>query len=170
MRAGAGGVDGLRPTKDKRRVRLLPGVDEQRQAPSDEVQCMLDLPLEVADQLEVVGQTSATRGFEPGLQAIEEDRSECIVAAAGVAAGQNHDRGERHFRRFQSLRFAGRVGVALRRCSGQAQPDTSASGCWVTLCGLTVMTFQAPPIMKVMTVSLSLNPSPASGEGSFVSR
>jgi hypothetical protein len=51
MRAGAGGVDGLRPTKDKRRVRLLPGVDEQRQAPSDEVQCMLDLPLEVADQL-----------------------------------------------------------------------------------------------------------------------
>ena len=120
MCAGAGGVDDLRPTKDKWRRRLLSGVDEERQAPSDEVQRMLDLQLEVADQLEVVGQTGEVSGLEPGLQAIEEDRSECVVSAAGVAAGENHDRREGRFRRFQFLGFAGRVGVALRRCSGLA--------------------------------------------------
>ena len=120
MRAGAGGVDGLRPTKDKWRRCLLSGVDEQCQAPSDKVQRMLDLQLEVADQFEVVGRAGATRGFEPSLQAIEEDRPECVVAAAGVAASQNNDRREGRFRRFQFLGFAGRVGLALRRCSGQA--------------------------------------------------
>jgi hypothetical protein len=35
---------------------LLAGVDEQRQPPPDEVERMLDLPLEVADQLEAVRQ------------------------------------------------------------------------------------------------------------------
>jgi hypothetical protein len=48
---------------------------------------MLDLQLEIADQLETVGQTG---GIEPGLQAVEKERAECVVAAARVAAGENH--------------------------------------------------------------------------------
>jgi hypothetical protein len=54
---------------------------------------MFHLPLEVADQLESVRQALLV---EPALQAIEQHRPERVVTAAGVAAGENHDRRERH--------------------------------------------------------------------------
>ncbi len=74
--------------EDERRRRSLSGVDEQRQAASAKIERMLDLQLKVTDQLEV------RRAFalpDPGLQAVEQSRTECVVATARVAAGEDHD-------------------------------------------------------------------------------
>jgi hypothetical protein len=90
VRRGQGAIGRLHLTENKRGRCALAGVDEQRQPPAGQVQSMLDLPLKLFDQLEARSQPLLV---QPGLQAVEEERSERVVAAAGVATGENHHRG-----------------------------------------------------------------------------
>ncbi len=80
-------------------------VDEERQASPDKVQCVLDLQLKIAHQLEVLCQAF---GFQPGLQAIQQQRSKRIVATAWIAAGEYNDRSPHHIAKhaFITRRYA----------------------------------------------------------------
>jgi hypothetical protein len=63
------------------------GVDEDDLAPADQVQGVLDLELEVGEQV-AVGEGAL--GLALG-QALQQGRAKGVVAAGGVAAGEDQD-------------------------------------------------------------------------------
>ena len=68
---------------------VFAGVDEQGKLAALQVEGVFDLELEVFDQLELPGQLFI---FEPFFELTAEFRPDRIVAAAGVADGENDDR------------------------------------------------------------------------------
>lgn len=92
-REGVGGVGGcgrrVNSGKNERGRGVLAGVDEQREFPVPQVEGVLDVELEVLDQLDAVGEFFI---FEPFCQSTADDRPDRVVAATGVADGEDGKR------------------------------------------------------------------------------
>ncbi len=75
--------------ENERRRGVFAGVDEQREFPALQVEGVFDVELEVLDQLDTVGEFFI---FEPFFQSTAEFRPDRVVAATGVADGEDDDR------------------------------------------------------------------------------
>ncbi|MPM59802.1 hypothetical protein SDC9_106648 [bioreactor metagenome] len=106
----AGNVGGENPLEDVGGRGVFAGIDEQGEFPARQVEGVFDIELEVFDQFDAFGQPFP---FQPGGQPAEQFRADGVVAAAGVADGEDDD-GRPHYAR-------------LRLCTSRPSASTSST-------------------------------------------